>query len=274
MDKDVETCGGHYFAAGNELKESSVDKFRNIINQYAKDKGFTVSERKLLSPDYKVNISDINADNARILSCMEPYGSENELNLFYIEDMILANWRLIGKTKDHMTMSFKKDGRYMNCISFNSAKYSKLLLNGLSYDLVFKMSLNTVRDSNSFTKDVRYYVNCEIADMRIKDIPLAIMDDLVKYSKSDANIEREDIAKVYRLIRSNTLPFKIELETLPNIPHFLICLDILQELGIINYNNIGYKFIYINELNDRKRRNLTDSPTYMKTKKTNDNGRL
>ena len=152
--------------------------------------------------------------------------------------MILANWRLIGKTKDHMTMSFKKDGRYMNCISFNSAKYSKLLLNGLSYDLVFKMSLNTVRDSNSFTKDVRYYVNCEIADMRIKDIPLAIMDDLVKYSKSDANIEREDIAKVYRLIRSNTLPFKIELETLPNIPHFLICLDILQELGIINYNNI------------------------------------
>ncbi|HRR36328.1 MAG TPA: hypothetical protein P5535_04580, partial [Clostridia bacterium] len=80
--------------------------------------------------------------------------------------------------------------------------------------------------------------------------------------------------KVYRLIRSNTLPFKIELETLPNIPHFLICLDILQELGIINYNNIGYKFIYINELNDRKRRNLTDSPTYMKTKKTNDNGRL
>ena len=103
---------------------------------------------------------------------MEPYGSENELNLFYIEDMILANWRLIGKTKDHMTMSFKKDGRYMNCISFNSAKYSKLLLNGLSYDLVFKMSLNTVRDSNSFTKDVRYYVNCEIADMRIKDICL------------------------------------------------------------------------------------------------------
>jgi single-stranded-DNA-specific exonuclease len=274
LDKDVETCGGHYFAAGNELKESSVDKFRNIINQYAKDKGFTVSERKLLSPDYKVNISDINADNARILSCMEPYGSENELNLFYIEDMILANWRLIGKTKDHMTMSFKKDGRYMNCISFNSAKYSKLLLNGLSYDLVFKMSLNTVRDSNSFTKDVRYYVNCEIADMRIKDIPLAIMDDLVKYSKSDANIEREDIAKVYRLIRSNTLPFKIELETLPNIPHFLICLDILQELGIINYNNIGYKFIYINELNDRKSTNFTYTPTYINTNKTNDNGRL
>jgi hypothetical protein len=121
---------------------------------------------------------------------------------------------------------------------------------------------------------VRHFVNCEIADMRLRDIPLTIIDDLIKYSKNDVCISRQDIAKVYRLIKSNTLPYKIELETLPNIPHFLICLDILQELGIINYNNVAYKFIYINELNDKVRRNLEDSPTYVKTEKRNGNGRV
>ncbi len=274
LDKEAETCGGHYFAAGNVLKESSVDKFSAIINQYAKDIGFTVSERKLLCPDYKIDIFDINVDNARILSCLEPHGPENELSLFYIDDVTLSSFRLIGKNKEHMTLSFKKNDRYMNCISFNSAVYYKLLVLGASYDLVFKMSLNTVKDSNSLNNVVRHFVNCEIADMKLRDIPLTIIDDLIKYSKNDVCISRQDIAKVYRLIKSNTLPYKIELETLPNIPHFLICLDILQELGIINYNNVAYKFIYINELNDKVRRNLEDSPTYVKTEKRNGNGRV
>lgn len=274
LDKEAETCGGHYFAAGNVLKESSVDKFSAIINQYANDIGFTVSQRKLLCPDYRIDIFDINSDNARILSCLEPHGPENELSLFYIEDMILERSRLIGKTKDHMTLSFKKEDRYMNCISFNSAVYNKLMVSGASYDLVFKMSLNTVRDSNSFNNAVRHFVNCEIFDMRLRNIPLTIIDELIKYSKDDVVIDRNDIAKVYRLIKSNNLPYKIELETLPNISHFLICLDILQELGIINYNNVAYKFIYINELNDKVRRNLADSPTYVKTEKRNGNGRV
>ena len=203
---------------------------------------------------------------------MEPYGCENELSKFFVENLKLNNIQLIGKTKDHLSLSFIKNGKYIYCISFNSAVYKKLFSMDASYDIIFKMSLNTVRDSNSEFMSERKFVNCEIIDVHMRELKSKVADSLIKYIKTDAKIDRNSISETYKYIKKSSLPIKLQLEDIPDIPQFLICLDILQELGIIKYNNIGYKFIFINELNDKIKKDLNASSTYMKIMKGNKDG--
>lgn len=266
------TYGGHKIAAGNMIDESKLSKFRDKINEYARSIGFSVSEHKIICPDFRIDIEDINVENAQILSCMEPYGCENELSKFFVENLKLKNIQLIGKTKDHLSLSFIKNGKYINCISFNSAVYKKLFSMDASYDIIFKMSLNTVRDSNSEFMSERKFVNCEIIDVHMRELKSKVADSLIKYIKTDAKIDRNSISETYKYIKKSSLPIKLQLEDIPDIPQFLICLDILQELGIIKYNNIGYKFIFINELNDKIKKDLNASSTYMKIMKGNKDG--
>jgi hypothetical protein len=141
-----------------------------------------------------------------------------------------------------------------------------------SYDIIFKMSLNTVRDSNSEFMSERKFVNCEIIDVHMRELKSKVADSLIKYIKTDAKIDRNSISETYKYIKKSSLPIKLQLEDIPDIPQFLICLDILQELGIIKYNNIGYKFIFINELNDKIKKDLNASSTYMKIMKGNKDG--
>lgn len=268
------TYGGHKIAAGNMIYDYNLAKFRYEINKYARDIGFKVSERKAISPDFKIDVNDVTVDNAQVLSCMEPHGSENESALFMIEDLEFDSYREIGKNKEHISISFNKNGKYINCISFNSSDYSRLLLTGSKYDIIFKLSYNTAKDSNSTSFQTRKYVNCEITDIKIKDIPQSIINDLIIYSKRDVIINRNDVVNVYKFIKNSEIPLKLQLHETTNIPQFIICLDILQELGIIKYNNINFKFIYINELNDKVKKDINESITYIKVNKEDNNGRL
>jgi len=266
------TYGGHKIAAGNMIDESRLSEFRKKINEYARSIGFSVSGHKTICPDFRIDIEDINVENAQILSCMEPYGCENELSKFFVENLKLNNIQLIGKTKDHLSLSFMKNGKYINCISFNSAVYKKLFCMDASYDIVFRMSLNTVKDSNSQFLSERKFANCEIVDVRMREITPEVADSLIKYIKFDVKIDRNNISDTYKYIMKCSPPSRLQLKDIPDIPQFLICLDILQELGIINYNNIGYKFIFINELNNKIKRDLNASSTYLKIMEGNENG--
>ncbi|OQB51696.1 MAG: Single-stranded-DNA-specific exonuclease RecJ [Firmicutes bacterium ADurb.Bin146] len=261
------TYGGHKAAAGNMIYEHNFNTFKKKINEYASQIGYSVSNRKAICPDYKIDLNDITLDNAQILSCFEPHGCENEAIAFLLEDIELEAYRRIGKNKDHLFISFKKNEKHINCISFRSSDYERLLIAGNKYDIIISISYNTVKDSNSSSLSSRKYVNCEILDMRLKDIPLCTIDNLIKYTKKTVYIDRNDIANTYKFIKNKDIPCKLSIKDIEQLPVFLICLDILQELGIIKYNNVDFKFLYVTELNDSIKRDLKESLTFIEVNK-------
>ncbi|MDD2261798.1 MAG: hypothetical protein PHC31_08320, partial [Clostridia bacterium] len=59
-------------------------------------------------------------------------------------------------------------------------------------------------------------------------------------------------------------PCEFNLNELTNVSTFLICLDILKELGIIEYNNINFQKIFVTKLNNSEKKDLMKSKTYIK----------
>lgn len=269
--KNLLSYGGHKMAAGLSMKKEYIQEFSEMINEFAKSHGYDVNDKKTSCPDFEIDIEDITLKNAEIMSCMEPYGCENELSLFYLNKMEFCDIKTIGKNQEHLRITFKKNNKYLYCIYFGSSDYRKLFIPNIYYDIIFKLSCSSVNDSNFNNLNTKKYVNCQIIDLRFSDEKDDIIDNLLAYSKSAIQIDREAVAKVYMTIQSNKIPHKYYIKDIPDLAVFLICLDILQELCIIKYNNVNFEHIYITEINNENKKDLNQSSTFLKV---NANGSL
>lgn len=250
--------GGHKMAVGLSIKPDDITEFCQKINKYAEKTGFEVKNKKSIKVDFCVDADDITLSNVKIMNCLEPYGCENENPVFILKNMILREKKHLGKDKNHLGMTFSKNNKYINCITFNISDADKIIIEGYEYDIVFKMSTNAFNNNE--------YVSCEILGIKFSNMEEKITDDLISYACTDKFVDREQIAKVFKQIVNNGTEYRYNIKDVVELGSFLIILDILQELCIIKYNNMNFEYVFINEINKSVKRNLDDSKTFLKAK--------
>ncbi|MFA7672845.1 MAG: single-stranded-DNA-specific exonuclease RecJ [Clostridia bacterium] len=250
--------GGHRMAAGLSIHQNDIPDFSRMINDYAKNSGFEVKSKKSIKVDFSIDANDITIANVKTMSCLEPYGCENENPVFIVKNAILREKKHLGKDNNHLSMTFSKNNKYINCIAFNISSADKIIIEGHEYDIVFKMSLNTFNNNEC--------VSCEILDMKFSNMEDRMTDSLISYAYTDKFINREHIARIFKEIVSNGTEYKYELRKIDEPGSFLIILDILQELCIIKYNNMNFEYVFINEINRSVKKDLDDSKTFLKAK--------
>ncbi|HPJ75867.1 MAG TPA: single-stranded-DNA-specific exonuclease RecJ [Clostridia bacterium] len=266
----LSSYGGHKMAAGLTIKKDNssnnekIKEFAKMINQYADDIKFEVKDNKTICPDFIIDINDLTLKNAELMSLMEPFGCENELSLLMLKEIEVHEHKLVGKNKDHLHIKFTKNQKLISTILFRGEAYEKLLIPNQKYDIIFKLSCNTVKDSNSKSLSIRKFINCEVVDIRFSDIKQNLINELIKYTTTSISIDRNNIADLYNTIINKSVPCEFNLNELTNVSTFLICLDILKELGIIEYNNINFQKIFVTKLNNSEKKDLMKSKTYIK----------
>ncbi|WP_350344443.1 single-stranded-DNA-specific exonuclease RecJ [Proteinivorax tanatarense] len=114
----LEKFGGHAMAAGLSIEINKIEQFRNEINCYAKAVEIDKHLIPKLPVDFTLNPSELDLCLVDEVELLKPFGQENPAPAFVVENLPIANYKLVGKDRNHLKVSFNFKGNWINSIGF------------------------------------------------------------------------------------------------------------------------------------------------------------
>lgn len=190
--------GGHEMAAGLTLYESSIDSFRNAINDFAACIPRSLPEIKL---DCKLNPAALSVDLAEELKVMEPFGVGNPTPMFGIFDLTIRKITSVGSGK-HMRLTLEKGDTSFPAMLFGTPPTA------FAYDVGDRVDVAVTIDTNIFGGNVSLTVSVkEIRPAGLDEEVLAREIDIYEKFKSGIFADydeiiptREEVGVVYRAL--------------------------------------------------------------------------
>ena len=140
----IEQFGGHKYAAGLTLLETSYKKFKHKFEQVVKE---TIPE-ELLSPEIKIDLeiafSEITPKFYRIIKLFGPFGPRNMKPVFVSNNLKDTGYsRKVGEDQSHLKLSVvSEEGQRMDGIGFNLGSFYDKINDGNSFSIVFTIEEN------------------------------------------------------------------------------------------------------------------------------------
>ena len=128
--------GGHNMAAGFTLKEENLTKFKKFMSKNFLKNGLFINYD--LCYDAEISSSAFNKDFFTDIKKLEPFGTGNQLPIFYFKNLEIIKTKIIDN-KHILSILKSKTGFSINSIAFNSInnEIGKYLIN-------YKKELNVV----------------------------------------------------------------------------------------------------------------------------------
>ena len=140
----IEQFGGHKYAAGLTLLETSYKKFKHKFEQVVKE---TIPE-ELLSPEIKIDLeiglSEITPKFYRIIKLFGPFGPRNMKPVFLVKNLKDTGYsRKVGEDQSHLKLSvISEEGQRMDGIGFNLGSFYDKIDDGNPFSIVFTIEEN------------------------------------------------------------------------------------------------------------------------------------
>lgn len=116
---DLIKFGGHKQAAGLEIANTNIKKFRKRINQYAQEFDEDIFTRRFYY-DMKLDLKEITEEVVYFLKYFEPTGMENPQPVFLGEDFEVVGVPIVVG-KEHLKFAVRKEGVAFPAIAFYQA---------------------------------------------------------------------------------------------------------------------------------------------------------
>ncbi len=240
----LEKFGGHPMAAGINLKAENVPLFREKINAYAK-KEFPEMPPQVVTLDCKLNPASLSTQMPAQLQRLEPFGSGNPTPLFGLYGMELREVVPVGGG-NHLRLSLCREGASVTCMRFGVKPEEFPFSPGEVLDLAVSLELREYRGEPQLS------IQAKEIKLSALDAGLSIHSYRVyekyrcreKIEQQEARIlapTREDLAALYRrLAAQKGVPAGLQsllgaLGGRFNLGKLLLCLEALEERGLIRY---------------------------------------
>ena len=247
--------GGHKMAAGFSIKEENIQRFRDSLNAYAKQRLTEEDCIPQLEIEQNMPIPEITLDFIRSLSLLEPCGCDNPKPLFASQSVFVESVRRMGA-----------ENRHFKCI---------LSQNGASAEAVFWNPGE--KDPCRPGEKVSIAFEPEIHEWYGEHVQM-LGRDVKKSASSEAfSVDRDFLVDVFLKLREfvngGAMPV-LEVQELL-VEHFQrkytgnkikVGLIIFEEIGILSrYMRSGQEFLSYRPI--REKLDLTRSPTFCKYRK-------
>ncbi len=230
--------GGHSLAAGISIKTENIDAFRKHINDYAKELEFVTPVLKL---DCRLNPSALTVDLSESIKQLEPFGFQNNVPLFGVFGVTLQRITPIGNNK-HLRLLFSKGENTFQALLFG------VNTDSFCFDLGDTLDLAVTVETNVYNGN--YSVSVQIKAIRVSSTDdEKLFSDIENYNnfKKQQNYKsplltptRQEVGTVYKFITpKGVLLEKVKYSFINTLGYAktMICLDVLDELGLIKINN-------------------------------------
>lgn len=152
----LEKFGGHSMAVGITIKKDKFEDFKKAFTEYAESKN--ISEIvPVINIERKVDLKDVSLENVKELQKLEPFGEQNKMPLFLIENLKIVSIRSLSEGK-HLKILLKQDNFFIDAIGFNMGDLTE------QYKIEDRVDIVGTIDVNVFNGNEN--VQITIKDMR------------------------------------------------------------------------------------------------------------
>ena len=157
--KYLEKFGGHSMAVGITIKKDKFKEFKKAFTEYAESKNIS-DIVPIINIERKVELKDVSIESVKELQKLEPFGEQNKMPLFLIENLKIVSIRALSEGK-HLKILLKQDNFFIDAIGFNMGDLTE------QYKIEDRIDIVGTIDVNVFNGN-------ENVQLTIKDIRRAI----------------------------------------------------------------------------------------------------
>ena len=236
----LDKFGGHPAAGGFTIKEGCAEKFRSLLEQYALENHriMPVAELKADSP---VAPQELTVQNVEGLNVLEPFGTDNEKPLFYIENAQITD---IFPLSDgaHSKLRVKIGFTQADALVFRKSPWELNVSKGDVCDMIVSLGINDFRGSRTVSiivSDLRPHIFEQSKYFAAHSAFEAFLrgEELPQNYYPSMDPSRNDVVKIYKAIPdggicSDTLYIKLNDRNI-NYCKFCVSVEALRQLGLI-----------------------------------------
>ena len=240
----LEKFGGHPSAGGFTIKEGKAEEFKQLLEKYAleNNKIMPLAELKADSP---VNPSELTVQNVEGLNVLEPFGTDNEKPLFFIENaQILDIIPLSGGA--HSKLRIKLGYTQADALVFRTPPSELIVGKGSICDMIVSLGINDFRGTRSVSiivSDIRphlfeqskYFAAFSAFESFLRG------EELPRNYYPSMNPTRNDVVKIYKAIPdagicADTLYIRLN-DISINYCKFCVSVEALRQLGLVTVSS-------------------------------------
>ncbi len=271
--RHLEKFGGHEMAAGLTLARKDFDGFVRDITAIANEKITDDMMIPVVESECEIPFSEISLDTVHELQRLEPFGTGNPTPNFAFGNVVISDIIAVGAGM-HLKLTFSYSGQDFSAMLFGTTLQDFDFATGDTVDIVFSMSENFFNNRYSLNMSLKRMRLCEETEKKEADEE-KLYNRFISGEKEDGIVlTRKEFTAVYRHLHRNY----VNARQTRYMPHALargfarkglegfgfcklmICLNILSELGIIEYaynENVNITF-----RDTQNKKNLADSKTW------------
>ncbi len=271
--RHLEKFGGHEMAAGLTLARKDFDGFVRDITAIANEKITDDMMIPVVESECEIPFSEISLDTVHELQRLEPFGTGNPTPNFAFGNVVISDIIAVGAGM-HLKLTFSYSGQDFSAMLFGTTLQDFDFATGDTVDIVFSMSENFFNNRYSLNMSLKRMRLCEETEKKEADEE-NLYNRFISGDKEDGIIlTRKEFTAVYRHLHRNY----VNARQTRYMPHALargfarkglegfgfcklmLCLNILSELGIIEYaynENVNITF-----RDTQNKKNLADSKTW------------
>ena len=271
--RHLEKFGGHEMAAGLTLARKDFDGFVRDITAIANEKITDDMMIPVVESECEIPFSEISLDTVHELQRLEPFGTGNPTPNFAFGNVVISDIIAVGAGM-HLKLTFSYSGQDFSAMLFGTTLQDFDFATGDTVDIVFSMSENFFNNRYSLNMSLKRMRLCEETEKKEADEE-KLYNRFISGDKEDGIVlTRKEFTAVYRHLHRNY----VNARQTRYMPHALargfarkglegfgfcklmLCLNILSELGIIEYTyneNVNITF-----RDTQNKKNLAGSKTW------------
>ncbi len=151
--------GGHAFAAGLSMMESSLPEFKRRFEDYVATHITEEQTHPTITVEAEIHFTDITEHFYKVLRCLEPFGPGNERPVFVTRNVINNRYtKRVGKTGEHLRLDVTDRTAAISGIAFGKGDFALHLQNGNAVDICYELDENVyngVRSLQMMVNDIK-----------------------------------------------------------------------------------------------------------------------
>ncbi len=134
--------GGHSQAAGISIKKKNIEKFFSKFSQISKKELSDFDFLPKMKADISITLDQIDWELVNLLEKMEPFGESNTEPIFWSQEIVVEEAKIVGNGNKHLKMFLRQKGgspKVFDAIAFGFGKHFSGLKKNDIIKAVFKI---------------------------------------------------------------------------------------------------------------------------------------
>ena len=151
--------GGHQFAAGLSMLETSLPEFKRRFEEYVSTHITEEQQHPTIQVEAEINYAQITDQFFKVLRCLEPFGPGNPRPVFVTKNVINNRYtKRVGKTGENLKLDVTDRTAAITGIAFGKGDWALYLQNGNAVNICYELDENTfngVRSIQMIVEDIK-----------------------------------------------------------------------------------------------------------------------